>query len=455
MRTSYLLYLILIIIFLSQISCKKFLDEAPDKSVSTPSNLKDLELLLNNYFHLNSRYPSAAEVGSDNYYLTDALWAGTAESNRQFYLWQKFDVNLSDWTSPYQALYYPNLILELLPKMEVKSSDIELAKKIKGSAYFLRAIHHYSIAQIFCQTYDKNTAETDLGIPLKRTTNTEEIVKRSSVKKCYEQIVQDLMLSVSLLENLPSSKHLPSKAAAYGALSRIFLTMQEFENARMYADSCLNIYNTLIDYNTINASSTVPFQQFNAEVIYDAMTNPPSALSISRAKIDTTLFASYDMNDLRRTIYFRTNTDGSRAFKGNYTGQSTAALFTGIATDEIYLTRAECLARKGDLVEAMADLNHLLKNRWRKVNGISVYVNQSASAIEQALQIILAERRKELLFRNIRWTDLRRLNKEDQWKTTLYRKINNQVYELLPNSNQYALQIDRRTIILSGIPQNP
>lgn len=447
--------LLFIALVISQSSCKKFLDETPNKNVATPNSVKDLELMLNNYFNLNSRYPSAAEVSADNYYLTDVLWAGATEANRNFYLWQKFDNVLGEWSTSYQALYYPNLILELLPKMETKTNDINLVKRIKGSAYFLRAIHHYTLAQLYCQTYDKETASKELGIPLKVSTDINELISRSTIKVCYDLIVQDFILAASLLEDLPSSKHLPSKAAAFGALSRTFLTMQDFGKAKMYADSSLSLYNSLIDYNIINASAAIPFQQFNDEVIYDAMTTPPSALGVSRAKIDTTLFSSYHINDLRRSVFFRANADGSMAFKGYYNGQNTGALFTGIATDEIYLTRAECNARKGDLVEAMKDLNYLLKNRWRKINGVSLYTDQTASSSEAALQIILQERRKELLFRNLRWTDLRRLNKEERWKTTLYRKINNQVYQLLPNSNAYALQIDYRTIILTGIPQNP
>lgn len=447
--------ILILLTSISQISCEKFLEEPPNNSVATPSSLKDLELLLDNYFNLNSRYPSVAEVSADNYYLTDALWAGANESNRNFYLWQKFDNVLADWASPYQAIYYPNLILEILPKLELKHGEENRVNEIRGSAYFLRAMHHYALAQVFCQTYDKTSADKDLGIPLKLTTNTEEVVTRATIKRCYEQITDDFILSASLLDNIPTNKHLPSKAAAFGALSRTLLTMQEYEKARKYADSCLSIYNTLLDYNSLNASATVPFQQFNAEVIYDAMTNPPSALAVTRAKIDTNLFASYDLNDIRRNIFFRINADGSRAFKGNYTGKSSASLFTGIATDEIFLNRAECSARLGDIGSAMRDLNHLLLNRWRKVNGVSVYVNKTAATTDEALQIILSERRKELLFRNLRWTDLRRLNKEDRWKITLYRRINNQVYQLLPNSNQYALQIDYRTILISGIPQNP
>ncbi len=70
-------------------------------------------------------------------------------------------------------------------------------------------------------------------------------------------------------------------------------------------------------------------------------------------------------------------------------------------------------------------------------------------------RLILTERRKELLFRALRWTDLRRLNKEAEFRDTLYRFINGKKYQLLPGSDRYTLQIDRNTISISGIQQNP
>ena len=50
-------------------------------------------------------------------------------------------------------------------------------------------------------------------------------------------------------------------------------------------------------------------------------------------------------------------------FKGSYNG--TLFAFTGLATDEIFLVRAECRARTGDINGAMDDLNRLLQQRWK------------------------------------------------------------------------------------------
>ena len=126
-------------------------------------------------------------------------------------------------------------------------------------------------------------------------------------------------------------------------------------------------------------------------------------------------------------------------------------LFTGIATDELYLTRAECYVRQGDSSKALDDLNTLMSKRIKKAD-FSPY---SLPVPDGLLKLILTERRKELLFRALRWTDLRRLNKEAEFRDTLYRFINGKKYELLPGSDRYTLQIDRNSIDISGLQQNP
>ena len=79
------------------------------------------------------------------------------------------------------------------------------------------------------------------------------------------------------------------------------------------------------------------------------------------------------------------------------------------------------------------------------------YPIQSAA---EALDTILVERRKELAFRGIRWSDLRRLNKEG-WNITLTRNLNGVMYTLPPNSELYTLPIPPDVINSSGIIQNP
>ncbi|MFP9100715.1 RagB/SusD family nutrient uptake outer membrane protein [Flavobacterium sp. RHBU_24] len=97
--------------------------------------------------------------------------------------------------------------------------------------------------------------------------------------------------------------------------------------------------------------------------------------------------------------------DGNgHSYWGSYDGSPLP--FSGIATDEIYLIKSECLARAGKFTEAMQVLNTLLEKRW--IAGTFFPLSATGTA---ALDIILSERRKELVLRGLRWSDLRRLNK--------------------------------------------
>jgi hypothetical protein len=134
--------------------------------------------------------------------------------------------------------------------------------------------------------------------------------------------------------------------------------------------------------------------------------------------------------------------------KGGYSGSQPP--FSGMATDEAYLIRAECAARAGNTGSALNDLNALLSKRW--VTGTyTPYATASPGAL---LDTILVERRKELPFRGVRWTDLRRLNKRGG-NITLTRSLNGQLYQLAPNSRLYVLPIPPDVIALSGMQQNP
>src|SRR6185312_12811250 len=95
-------------------------------------------------------------------------------------------------------------------------------------------------------------------------------------------------------------------------------------------------------------------------------------------------------------------------------------------------------------------LNDLLKKRY---NAASFTPITSTDSIK-LLIVILNERRKELLFRGIRLTDLKRLNQDVRFADTLTRELNGTVYTLLPNDSRYVALIPKIVIDLSGIEQN-
>lgn len=448
--------LLTVILFISATilcSCKKYLDAKPDASLTTPSSLSDLQTLLDNYSYLNAQFVGSGEILSDNFYLTNQSWAALSRSDqRNYYIWQADDNNNLDWNQAYRVVYTCNLVLEYLKKISLQPEDQQQADAIEGSALFFRASYFYSIAQLFARDYNAQTASSDLGIPLRLTTDIQAKSTRSSISETYERIIEDFKSSVRYLPLSPLIKTRPSLAAAYGGLARAYLSMGDYQNADLYADSCLHLNNILIDYNSLNTNAAIPFPMFNDEVIFQATTYPIQPLTPAVCLIDSVLYKSYDSNDLRKTIYFKPNPGGTYTFKGNYDGNRyNGQTFVGIATDEQYLIKAECEARLGNAGEALRFINLLLENRFTA----GTYTPFTSTDPDSLLSFILQERRKELIFRSARLTDLKRLNQSEKYAVTLHRVINNTDYFLKPQDVRYVELIPHLVIQMSGIQQNP
>lgn len=434
-------------------SCNKFLDEKPDATLNTPSSLKDLQGLLDNYNSLNAQFIGSSEILADNYYLTTEHWlALSREDQRNYYIWHADENNNYDWNLAYRNIYTCNLVLEGLNSLTLKNEDQSSAQNIRGAALFFRASYFYSVAQLFAKEYSLQTATTDLGIPLRLSTDLKEKSVRATISQTYEKIIDDLKLSVRYLPLNSGVKSRPSVAAAYGSLARVYLSMQDYSNASKYADSCLQLANTLIDYNHLDSNASTPFKIFNDEVIFQATSYPVQPLQPYMSKIDSSLYKSFDDNDLRKVIYFKPNGNGTFSFKGNYDGNAyNGQTFTGIATDEQYLIKAECAVRLGEKEVGLSYINGLLIKRWKT----NTFIPFSATDIDSVLLHILAERRKELIFRSVRFSDLRRINNEGKFAATLHRKVNEVDYYLKPGAQEYVARIPKLVIEMSGIEQNP
>jgi starch-binding outer membrane protein, SusD/RagB family len=417
-------------------SCKKWLDVKRTKADVVPETLKDFQALLDNQAIMNASYPNLGIIGTDDYYVAFTTWQATSFIDRNAYIWAS-DIyetitTISDWREPYKMVEYANIVLDGLKKIDINPGNQADWNNAKGSALFYRAQAFYNLAQVFAKPYTANTAATDLGIPLRLNSDINEISIRSTVEQTYNQVVTDLKEAEALLPVTPRYKTRPSKTAAQGLLARVYLSRGDYVKAGEYATAALNLYGTLIDFNSTNTSIINPagtflfptFPNNHLEVVYHASGVSSLLFTGSLGSlVDTTLYQLYDSNDCRKTVFFTVKTDGTVSFKGHYTG--TYAPFAGISTNEMYLIQAECSARQGNTAAAMGSVNTLLQKRMKPP-----FVPLTAIDATEALNKILVERRKELLFRDTRWADLRRLNEEPAYQKTLYRVLNGQTYSL-------------------------
>lgn len=448
-----LLCLLMAILLLSGTGCEKFLAEKPDKKLVIPEKIGDFQALLDNYNLTNYNGSTAAgEVSTDDYYLTDPDWSALSqESFRRMYTWEKDFVfaldRTNDWNTCYVSVHHANTVIKGIEQIKRdKNNDAEW-KSLKGQALVLRANTFLDAVIVWSLAYDESTAGNDLGIPLRLNPDFNVVSTRASVRESYNQIINDLKEAATLLPHTQVSLLRANKTAAYGLLARAYLAMRKYKEAGAYADSCLSLNNKLLDYNSLNPSKTYPIPNMNVEVIIErGFSSTPTGNT--RAKINPALYSLYTSTDLRKSLYFKNNNDGSFAFRGSYLGAGSQ--HNGVITDEIYLTRAECFARENKLSEALEDLNTLLRKRWKT----GTYIEKSILNTPDVLHEILTERRKELLMRGLRWMDIKRLNKEGG-NITLTRTVNGKTFTLVPNDKRFALNIPEDVIAISGMPQNP
>lgn len=448
-------YLLFILLLSLHISCKKqdaFLDVKPNKNDVTPSKLSDYQAMLDNDNLMNSGTPALGILGADNYYVNYTVWQSRSATERNAYIWAKdvFEGAASnDWKTPYQAIAQANIVLDGLAKMDAANTAVQ---QTIAAALFYRAYHYYNLLQLFAKPYHAATAVADAGLPLLLQFDLHAPVQRAAIQTCYYRLIEDLENALPYLPDMPLYKTRPGKAAALGLLARYYLHTAQYVKAGNRAEAALQHVNNLLDYAALNASASYPFptyQNNNKEVIFYAQGSVYVIMTGTNMIVDTSLYKSYHANDLRKQLFYRSS-GGNYFFKGSYTGSS--APFTGLAVNELYLISAEAAARTGNTTHAMQQLNNLLIKRFKT----GTFVPYAAATAEDALQLIIAERRKELPFNgSSRWEDLRRLNSEPWFAQTLRRVLNGQQYELPPGDKRYVYPIPDNEILLSGIEQNP
>ena len=444
--------------------CKKqneWLDEKRQISDNVPETLKDFQAILDNSITMNAGYPTIGLLGADNYYFPDGIIQSINAMDRNSYLWNKdiFEGEASsEYNSAYSIIASANIVLEGVAGLDITVERISEYNSVKGQALFFRGIIFYELAAAFCKQYDATTAVNDPGICLRTKSDVHHLEPRSSVEQTYNLIISDLKAAASLLPVIATYKTRPCKSAAFTLLAKTYLQMGNYTSAKSYSDSALVYANKLLDFNSDIISIAKPyrfpdFKLENPEILFYATGFQHTAISPSasfnKSYVDSLLFQSYDNNDLRKMYFFATDNIGRAKFRGSYTGNDIA--FAGIGLNEVYLIRAECNARSNNAASAMEDLNKLLDNRYRRGTYLPITLTNSDSALAK----ILEERRKEFPFTGqIRWQDVRRLNKESRFAKVLRRFYTGTLYELPPNDKLYVYPFPQNEIDLTGIPQN-
>ena len=175
-------------------------------------------------------YFQLAEFPADNICLsahtTDPLYEATA------YMMNDGLKNVGTlWMVGYKIIYMTNTVIETLKE------DNPDTKQLLGEAYFMRGLMHLHMVTLYAKPYSHG--RDNLGVPLRISTNS-SVTVRNPVGDVYDQIVLDLRKAADLMGKSRSNAGYPSKEAALGLLSRVYLYMEKYDECIAAVDEALN-----------------------------------------------------------------------------------------------------------------------------------------------------------------------------------------------------------------------
>ncbi len=318
---------------------------------------------------------------------------------------------------------------------EATGNDAALRNRIKGEAYFMRALYHFDLARVYGYEPGREVNGWNKATII-RTTPTlgfsdADLRARNTNVEVYTQVEADLQQAISLLPtaNLGSANvYRASKAAAQALLARVYLYWGKNDRAEALATEAMATAGLTNDgtglvssANYVSAFNTFPNPEslFEVEIrqvdwsTVDGVNNSVSSLSSNATagaqfilSASLQLIASYEPGDVRLQTWTATTRAGfagavysSNKWRGAK-GQFLENLPV-LRASELYLIRAEARFKTGNFAGARADLDALRSKR-------NLGPVASDLAGNDLFEKILQERRVEFALEGHRFFDLKR-----------------------------------------------
>ncbi|MEG0518856.1 MAG: RagB/SusD family nutrient uptake outer membrane protein, partial [Bacteroidales bacterium] len=291
----------------------------------------------------------------------------------------------------------------------------------------------------------------DLGVPLLLENNINGKSSRATLGEVHDQIITDLKNALDYLpENVTNvTKMKACKNSAYAFLAKVYLYVNNIESALSYINKCsaenLILYNyneylrPLDEISDIFNKSTLPRNVHqDDEILWTGGTL--SNFWWKKACYSDDLVALFDKdNDLRFYIW-ATKYDRSGVEFPAYRYVSMRPRSFSVTSPEIYLIRAECNARSGNIELAMNDVNTVRMHRYKTGTDYKL----TAATQAQAIQAVKDERLREFAFTGQNWLDSRRYHSYGESIPTYARTVEGgETVTLHPDSKRYTCAIPR------------
>lgn len=398
-------------------SCEDFLTVTPDDALPPEEALseqKDLDKALNGmYYTLTNtsfygrNFLVRGEVGGD-----DIQPIGqTASRTENFYRFV-YRVNNSPeglWSVPYGIINSANTMLAVINN--IPASDAR--DNSEGEALAIRALCHFNLLLTYGTPYMKDNGAS-YGVPLADKVFAEnDLPSRASVADGYKMVIDDLVKAIGLLSEDVNYGHI-NRWAAKALLSRVYLYKGDWDNAFKYADEVAQDG----PYSLVSNAEypSIWAQKENSESVFDIdidetrsgnleligyIASPEGYGELIATKDLVRLISEYP-NDVRSKL-FQEDGNGEMRFVNKYPGYNGKLPVNNVRVlrlSDIYLIAAEAALKKSTPDQDKADF-YLNEIRKRAVLGLD-----EVTATEE---LILKERRKELVMEGHRFYDAMRL----------------------------------------------
>lgn len=418
-------------------ACKKGFLEVEPKGKLIARKVSDYDLLLNNLQLLNMGTNGQIPMG-DELAAVEPYFSSSALRTQRLFRWEDViyqpNEDAVEMTIPMTNLYLYNKIINEVP--DVKEGTDQQKASIKAEARAGRAWTYFLLINYYGKPYHNTSSATDPGYPIiTKGDVTDTKFTRASVKEVYDFILDDLTGSIPDLPAQTTSRMRMSKAAAQGVLGKVYVFMGRYTEALVQLNSALQnasqgtISVKLYDYNVTfgpagaflpitTRSASFPTVPNNQEILFGKQASSSWQYSSNELVLSPATAALYGENDVRLRLYNKSAYNGAVYPQGLLRRGAASTTQIGVMLGDLYLLRAECKARLGDLDGAKADLEFFRSNRMPVAD--AAVPGGVAGQQLPLIQFVLDERIREYAVQGYRWFDMRRLSVDPLFEKTTY-----------------------------------
>lgn len=429
-------------------SCDNYLDDVP-KGSKVPTTLADYEAFMRDEYGNHRVDVTAALQLLNDKFLTISSLANSRLDNAN-YMWDedadRIALKQSDETTyyaSYAGISTFNLIIE--NALTTTQATEEEKRVIWAEAKVLRAMNYYNLVNFYADTYVAATASTKLSVPLITSAAVNAPSKQVSIQEMYNFILTDVKDALPYLPKVSQTALHPNLGAGYAFYARVYLQMNNYTEALKYADLALAENNKLYDwvgyYDTNKTIIELPnsYTTTTSPMGYNYIENytfrhgAQSRVTTEVNDVPVERAARFEIGDARFMSRWKIRTVGAEtSYRRTMSGSFN---YGGITTVEVYLIKAECLARAGQISDALSLLNTVRKTRILPAS----YQDIATSDKTIALNAIFKTKNNELIMSIVPFADARRLNAEGVYKVSFSKVVDGSTYTLPSDSHLWTM----------------